>query len=183
MAKNLDGIKKLSPEDIKKYRKVVLDYIGEKDSTETLDKKNSNQEIIRSRKVDGVNLNKINRFAAKGKEILKKIPVQDEPASSFNGKKEESAKSNREMAERLKEAVKRQEEERKRIKIEEGQYQLKKEQAEKDRRDKEERIRQEKIRLEEERVEQERIKQKERERAEEAKKWEEKRKADEKIRV
>ena len=80
MAKSLDGIKKLNPDEIKKYRKIVLNYIGEKDSAVVLEQKNSSQKAPASRKVDGVNVNKTAYSAAKEKSAPKKMPVQSEPA-------------------------------------------------------------------------------------------------------
>ena len=67
MAKNLDGIKKLNPEEIKKNRKIVLNYIGEKDKDPELIKepKVTSRIISVFNKVDGIKLNKI--FSAKPK--------------------------------------------------------------------------------------------------------------------
>lgn len=179
MAKNLDGIKKLNPEDIKKYRKIVLNYIGEKDSAGVPEQKNSNQAASSLRKIDGINFNKIIPFAVKRKS--EKSPARNGQAG-VSAVKEELAPqlAGREReAERLKEAIKRQEEEREKIKAEERQYQLKKEQAEKDRREREERLKQEKIKLEKEKVARAEASQAEIRRAAEAKKWEEKIKLEE----
>lgn len=199
MVKNLDGIKKLNPDDIKKYRKIVLSYIGEKDLAEVNEQKKFSQGASSLRKIDGISLNKINRFTAKGKTDLKKFSARGgfppaslaspelqrgrperelvSPSLGGEGEKEELPQqfaARAREAERLKEAIKRQEEERKRIKEEERQYQMKKEQAEKDQREQAESQRQEKIRMDKERVRQEEVKQKERKLAEEQAKWEEK---------
>lgn len=61
MEKSLDGIKKLNPEEVKKYRKIVLNYIGEKDSVIAKEQKNINQPVLSAKKVDGIKLNKIYR--------------------------------------------------------------------------------------------------------------------------
>ena len=167
MVKNLDGIKKLNPEEIKKYRKIVLNYIGEKDSAGVNEQKNSSQGISSSRRVDGVNLNKANRSAIKNKLGFKKpssgkdLPSTSllvrpvEPVDILDAKKAELAEASRREAERLKEAIKRQEEERRKIKEEERQYQIKQEQAEQDQREQAEKQRLENIRLEQEKIKQE----------------------------
>ncbi|MDO8668030.1 MAG: hypothetical protein Q7K35_02940 [bacterium] len=179
MAKSLDGIKKLSPDDIKKYRRIVLNYIGEKDSTEVSEQNDSKPEASSPRMVDGVNLNKINRFASKEKGKFEKAPAQGDQKAVSGRNQEELIKSGEE--ERLREAIKRQEEGRKKIKEEERQYQINKEQEERNRLEQEERQRQEKIRLEEERIRQEKNKEKERQRAEETKKLVEKKKSEDLI--
>lgn len=62
MANNLDGIKKLNPEEIKKNRKIVLDYIGEKDVEAVAESvktpRPESREAIVSNRVDGIRLNK-----------------------------------------------------------------------------------------------------------------------------
>lgn len=182
MAKSLDGVKKLNPGDIKKYRKLVLNYIGEKDSAGANEQKDSSQAVPSSKRVDGINLNEISRFGS-GQTRSKRLsaPGGLPPASPggqtgvLGGGKEESAPqlAGRED-ERLREAIKRQEEERKKIKAEEKQYRLDKERAERERREQAEESEREKIKLEKERVRQEEIRQKESQWAEEVKKWEEK---------
>ena len=59
MAKNLDGITKLNPEEIKKYRKIVLNYIGEEDSVEVNEKKAFAPAAVLLKKVDGLNPHKV----------------------------------------------------------------------------------------------------------------------------
>lgn len=160
MAKNLDGIKKLNPDDIKKYRKIVLNYIGEKDSAEVLEQKNSQAVAFFAKRVDGVNLGKTKSLAVKDKMVLKKSAAANNlPPVIPVARPVESVKSNQLEAERLREAIKRQEEERKRIKEEERQYQLKQEQAERERQEQAEKQRLENIRLEKEKVKQEKIRQ------------------------
>lgn len=177
MTKSLDGIRKLNPADIKKYRKIVLNYIGEKDSAEVDEQKNSSQAVPSLRRVDGVNLSKINRFEAKRGLNFKKSSAEGslpsifptrrpvEPTGALSRTKDISEKLREREAERLKEAIKRQEEERKRIKEEEREYRMKKEQLEKDRREQREKLEWEKIRLDGERVRREEIKLKEKEEA------------------
>ncbi len=63
MAKNLDGIKKLSSDEIKKLRQVVLNYIGEKDEPAVEDKQIKTTLFAR-KKVDGLNVNKIDPLEA-----------------------------------------------------------------------------------------------------------------------
>jgi len=174
MAKNLDGIKKLNPEEIKKYRKIVLNYIGEKDPAGVSEQKKSSQAASSLRRVDGVNLNKTNRFYPGGPGVknTSQSAMPPVPAPVLIERNEDLIKSRE--AERLKEAVQRQEEERERIKAEEREYQLKKEQAAKQAKEQAEKQKLEKIRLENERARQEKLRQKESERAEEAKKWQEK---------
>ena len=181
MDKSLDGIKKLSPEDIKKYRKIVLNYIGEKD-TARAGEKPAAQGSAPLRKMDGIIFNKISSLRRQNSVELKKLSIgegflsgpSNPSAGGLTGKKEKPVRTNFLDNDRLKEAIRRQAEERRRIKEEERQRQLKKEQVEKDQLEQAEKQEQEKIRLEEERVRQEKIKQKEIGRAEAVKKWEEK---------
>jgi len=74
MAKNLDGIKKLNPEEIKKNRKIVLSYIGEKDKDPEQVKEVETASRIVSvfNKVDGIKLNKIFNAKPEVKNILEK---------------------------------------------------------------------------------------------------------------
>lgn len=79
MAKNLDGIKKLNPEEIKKDRKIVLSYIGEKDKDPELkEPKTTNRIASVFNKVDGIKLNKISNLKSKTGNIL------DNPALARN---------------------------------------------------------------------------------------------------
>lgn len=80
MAKSLDGIKKLNPEDIKKYRKIVLNYIGEKDPAEVSERKNPAQTTFFARKVDGLKLNRISSFKPK-----EGVATDRPPAASLPG--------------------------------------------------------------------------------------------------
>src|SRR3990167_3233698 len=75
MAKNLDAIKKLNPDEIKKYRKVVLDYIGEKEPEAAEKQTASDQSFSFFKKVDGIKTNK----AAGQKPISKNIPEKLTP--------------------------------------------------------------------------------------------------------
>ena len=114
MAKNLDGIKKLNAEEVKKYRKIVLDYIGEKDASAPEEKDKPVESTVK-KAVDGINFNN-----AKNKSQNKKDNID--------------------------EAVKRQEEERKRILEEEKQFLIRKEREKNDKLLKEQdKIRQEKL--------------------------------------
>ena len=63
MAKNLDGIIKLNPEDVKKYRQAVLNYIGEKDEP-AVGPKPAKQTRPPWPNVDGLKVNKINDLEA-----------------------------------------------------------------------------------------------------------------------
>ena len=60
MAKNLDGIKKLNPAEAEQYRKIVLDYIGEKDAV-AREKQKLSLSSPTPKRVDGVNLSKLNK--------------------------------------------------------------------------------------------------------------------------
>ena len=55
MAKNLDGIKKLSPDEVEKYRKIVLNYIGEGEEASAKKPKSARGSAIFTKKVDGLN--------------------------------------------------------------------------------------------------------------------------------
>lgn len=129
MAKNLDSIKKLNPEDVKKYRKIVLNYIGEKDSSGIDEQKNINQPASKLREVDGIKLNKTNRRESEIKAAQDKLAVKIAGMAESRRREEEN---------RLKEAIRRQEGERERIKEEERLYRQKKGQEEKMRREQEE---------------------------------------------
>lgn len=58
MAKNLDGIKKLNPEEIKKNRKIVLSYIGEKEPELIKRSDARNRTAVVSNRVDSIGINK-----------------------------------------------------------------------------------------------------------------------------
>ncbi|MFA5359646.1 MAG: hypothetical protein WC349_01670 [Patescibacteria group bacterium] len=75
MAKNLDGIKKLNPEEIKENRKIVLKYIGEKDP-EPIKESNVAAKIPSAfRKVDGIKSRVNNIFN-------KPAPATEKPVNS-----------------------------------------------------------------------------------------------------
>jgi hypothetical protein len=147
MAKYLDGIKKLNPDEIKKYRKIVLNYIGENDTPDLKQQKKVEQLNLKQRKVDGLKQNKNISTNSKEKLVLEKLIAEKNQFS---------------------EALKRQEEERRKIKEEEKLYKLKKEQEEKDRQEQAERARQEKIRQEEEKLYKLKKEQEEKDRQEQA---------------
>lgn len=156
MAKGLDGVKKLSPEEVKKYRKIVLSYIGEKDSPPTSEPKDFSQRVASSKKVDGLNLSRSRGFKIQEKKPLKNRSenTQSDQAAVSDGqeKKEEflpapaEKKARDEESLRFRRAVDRQKEERKRIKEEERRYRIEKERAEQEKRNEAERLKQEEIR-------------------------------------
>jgi len=77
MAKNLDGIKKLNPEEIKENRKIVLKYIGEKDS-ESIEESNVAVKIPSvSRKVDGIK-SRVSNIFNKTAPIAEKLANSEE---------------------------------------------------------------------------------------------------------
>lgn len=179
MAKSLDGIKKLNPEEIKKYRKIVLNYIGEKEPADAEGQKDLNPRAVSSRKVDGLNLNKAslepkNQAARKlfaGNAASIDVGGNTLAPSLTDKKRRVSAETDAAEVLRRQEAIKRQTEERKMVKAEEIKNRLKMEQAEK--------ARQEKARLEKADIRQEKIRLEESRRAAEVKKWEEKLKLEE----
>ena len=82
MAKNLDGIKKLNPEEIKRNRKIVLSYIGEKDSELTKKPKTAGRIASVFNRVDGIKLNRISNLKLKAKNMLDgPAPVIDNQAN------------------------------------------------------------------------------------------------------
>lgn len=163
MAKSLDGIKKLNPEEKEKYREIVLNYIGEKDSAKAGKAKGLKPAGSLLRRVDGVNLSKKDRFAAGADSAIKKPAVRSYPAApapltlgqsgartSLSDGKEAAAEARAREQERLEEAIRRQEDERRRIAEEERRYRLKKEQAAKESQEQAKRQEQEKIKMEQE---------------------------------
>ena len=81
MEKNLDGIKKLNPEEIKRNRKIVLGYIGEKDPEIDKARKAEGRTVSAFNKVDGIKLNRISSLKLKAKDILEKpAPAIDNQA-------------------------------------------------------------------------------------------------------
>ncbi|MDD4900677.1 MAG: hypothetical protein PHS62_01005 [Patescibacteria group bacterium] len=178
MAKNLDGIKKLNPDDIKKYRKIVLNYIGEGDAAAVKARVNPNT-AKPSPQVDGLNLRSLGNIKKKEAVAFKKPAVpkaalldagSEAPRSAVaSGAEEEFKRSAVKTAAdnaRLAEAIKRQEEERRKVIAEEKQYQLQKERQAKEEKTKEQEAKEEAVRLEKERVRQEKIKQAEAKRQE-----------------
>lgn len=147
MAKSLDGIKKLNPEDVKKNRKLVLNYIGEKETSAADEPKDfiKQNEEMKVNKVDGIRLNKPVGPAKQEKA---------EAGASFIGlsfaKKNAPRGRKTDEKEIYKQAIKRQEEERKRIKEEEEAAKMKKKQAEQAKKEQAEKERQEKINKEKE---------------------------------
>ncbi|MDO8592544.1 MAG: hypothetical protein Q7R92_02075 [bacterium] len=153
MAKSLDGIKKLNPEEAEKYRKIVLNYIGEKDSSKTVQPANINQSARGYRSLDGLKAGKI-----------KSLPPRQAEED------------------RLRQAIKRQSEIRKQVKEEEKQYLLERERREEENRSREqEKIRLEKERIYQEKAGREENKKKIREQAENERRAEEDRLKQEKI--
>ncbi len=76
MVKSLDGIKKLTPEEIKENRKIVLRYIGEKD-TELVEKKEI-PEILPS------GFNKVDGIKSKVRDIFKKSSLNSKDIEKKN---------------------------------------------------------------------------------------------------
>jgi len=79
MAKNLDGIKKISPDEMKKYRKEVLNYIGEKEDMSS-ESKQAKQTLFPRKSVDGLIVNKISDLKAavkKQAEARKRIKAEE----------------------------------------------------------------------------------------------------------
>ncbi len=166
MVKSLDGIKKLNSDDIKKYRKIVLNYIGEEDAPEVNQLKSSALSAASSKSVDGINLNTINRINGRGKASPKKssakvefFPNLSDGRAAAKAAEAKSGKIDVEEANRLRQAIKRQEEARRKIKEEEKQFKKNQEQAEQDRKDREEKAKQDKIDQEKARIKQAEIKQ------------------------
>lgn len=115
MANNLDGLKKLNPEEIKKNRKIVLDYIGEKDAELTKAIALANRTAAVSSRVDGIRLNKtpLRPAPIKNNQAGKREKI--EPAELV--KKEIAKKAEREAAEKAKAREDRQR--REKLKLEE----------------------------------------------------------------
>ena len=128
MPKNLDGIKKLSQDELKKSREIVLDYIGEKEAKSKVrpDMERSAETI---KKVDGVRLNpradSNKSQAAYSKKQIEAEKKAEDQESEVNRAELEKIKAEAE-AERLNMAIKKQAEERKRLKEEERQFKLNK---------------------------------------------------------
>lgn len=104
MAKNLDSIKKLNPEEVKKNRKIVLSYIGEKDAelTAELTKKvrPENRPAAVSNRVDSIRLNKtppriINNQTSKREKIERAELIKKEIAKRAELEVEKKAEAER----------------------------------------------------------------------------------------
>jgi hypothetical protein len=151
MTKSLDGIKKLDPWEMKKYRKIVLDYIGEKGTTDVNELVDSKQKTFSAKKVDGLNLNGAKDVARRAKITFKKlavprvVPIVELAASGQKKSEEPQEQSEQAEAERFEQALRRQQEQRKIVKEENRRYWFKIKQAEQEQRKKEERAKQEKI--------------------------------------
>jgi len=102
MAKNLDGIKKLNPEEIKKNRKIVLSYIGEKDSELTKEQKTASRVAFAFNKVDGIKLNRISSLKLKVKNMSEKLEPARNNQASNQGKIEREELAKKEIAEKAK---------------------------------------------------------------------------------
>ena len=89
--KSIDGIKKLSKDEVKKARKILLDYIGE-DS----DNKNDNQEQKKSKNVDGL-LGSINFKKRARREKKEKAKMSGGTRGGDLGSKTENSKKEREV--------------------------------------------------------------------------------------
>lgn len=79
MTKSLDGIKKLSPEEAKKYRRIVLDYIGDKDPAGEEGRKKISQARQAGRPLDGIRLNN-EKSAARSRRQAEKEKKEREQA-------------------------------------------------------------------------------------------------------
>lgn len=83
MAKNLDGIKKLNSEEIKKNRRIALSYILGKDSELDEGRKAASRAAFGFNKVDGIKLNRIFSTKPKAKNMPEKpAPARDNKLSS-----------------------------------------------------------------------------------------------------
>lgn len=95
MVKNLDSIKKLNPEEIKKNRKIVLNYIGEKDAEPikepVKEQKALNRVVSVSNKVDGVKSSGAINLKLKTQNILKTPPPADIQAGKQEKNKREKS--------------------------------------------------------------------------------------------
>jgi len=132
MPKNLDGIKKLSPEELKKYREIVLDYIGEK--AEVKKPLPAEEKKPLAKKVDAIKLGrKIDKIMPAAVQQEKPIePTVEEKVNEPQVGQEELERT-KALAEedRLKRAIKKQAEDRKRLSEEEKQFKKRKDEEEK----------------------------------------------------
>ena len=89
MTNNLDGIKKLTPDEVKKSREIVLDFIGETESINNfaLENKVDSQSVIfdRTKKVDGITKGKEKKI-----DVEEKI-VEDEVVEKKSNKQEDNS--------------------------------------------------------------------------------------------
>ncbi|MFH0956158.1 MAG: hypothetical protein V1801_03045 [Candidatus Falkowbacteria bacterium] len=101
MANNLDGIKKLNPEEIKKNRKIVLSYIGEKEPELIKELKAMSLAASVFNKVDGIKSNRISSLNEKVKGVLERpSSVKDVQASKQEEINLEKEKAKQEKIER-----------------------------------------------------------------------------------
>ncbi|MFH1255130.1 MAG: hypothetical protein V1667_01520 [bacterium] len=94
MAKNLDGIKKLNPDEINENRRIVLKYIGEKDYETAKDGNRDARVFPVSSLVDGIKMKENKNFNPE-----KKI-VPDKAALEQAAKKQAEAKAKAEFEEK-----------------------------------------------------------------------------------
>jgi hypothetical protein len=85
MAKNIDGIKKLSKEELEKSRKIVLDSIGE---TQKLDKKNLDKLTETTKSVDSLSAKKNLTILSKNNSVATDFlrPQDSETKDNINAK-------------------------------------------------------------------------------------------------
>lgn len=100
MAKNLDGIKKLNREEIKKNRKMVLGYVGGKDLLSSEERRSAGPAFFASNNVDGIRLNKISGLKLKVKNVPEKPAPSEDDQASKREKNERSKKAEKELAEK-----------------------------------------------------------------------------------
>ena len=117
MAKNLDSIKKLDPEEVKKNRKIVLNYIGEKDAELTKEPGEKNLTAALSNRVDGLRLNKTAKRPAPEKiSFVKEMAGQEKKEiaqrAKFEAEKKIKAERDRQRREKFKLEEKLKEEKR-----------------------------------------------------------------------
>jgi len=123
MPKSLDGIKKLNPDELKKKREIVLDYIGEGKPKQVVAKPTEKVSLTPSKEVDGLK-SKANKQTSGPVEQVIAVEKRDE-LEKIKAKEEE---------EKLKQAIKKQQEERKKILKEERLFIRKKHEDERQQR-------------------------------------------------
>jgi len=183
MAKNLDAIKKLNPDEIKKYRKVVLDYIGEKEPEAAEKQTASDQSFSFFKKVDGIKTNKAAGQKPISKNIPEKLtPVRDNKINDLEkinlekAKYQAAEKTKAEAARKWQEKLNQEEKEKEEKRVAEENRRLEKEKI------KREKIEQEEL-VKKEAMEKAKRQAVEKAKAEEARKWQEKLRLEEKERA